>query len=301
MNSLLESIIFSSPAGVLIVNKLGKILFANEYAEQCFKAPKGRLETLSLEALIEGKHKVIHRGHVTEFFNKFQPHLMEKGRVVSGLTLQGDEVKLEIGLTPIEYDNEPVALVTFVDVTDSTEIGKLKKTNEELAVLANYDALTNLPNRQFFLKLTNKLLKTAARNNQFIALAFIDLNNFKEINDTLGHIVGDDTIKAVGRAIKQYHRKTDVSCRYGGDEFLIYFHDIKSEESGKSILMQLEKDIANINFEPVNIQVSASIGMVVTKVNESTLLEELINNADKVMYEVKNTAEQKNKVLYLAG
>lgn len=297
MVSLLESIIFSSPAGVLIVNESGDIMFANKYANECLNDSNEELHRLNISRLIGKGFNQTHQIHMANFFKEQKPRKMEGGRIIPALSLSGKKKDLEIGLSPIQYAGKPAVLVTFINVTDINLVEKLKQSHMQLERLANYDDLTQLPNRQLFNKLSGKLLQAAIRENQFVAVAFVDINNFKQINDNLGHLMGDEVIKLVAGVIKQYHRKSDVCCRYGGDEFIIYFHNIQSVNAGKVLLHQIHDTIHQLRMPANTAEVSASIGMAVTRAKKDTSLNYLIDCADQAMYQAKKSQGMETKVL----
>jgi diguanylate cyclase (GGDEF)-like protein/PAS domain S-box-containing protein len=105
------------------------------------------------------------------------------------------------------------------------DISNIKQSQQQLEYLANYDALTGLGNRNLFLTQLKVGIERAARHRRGLALIFIDLDNFKVINDTLGHDVGDQLLSEVARRLKACVRQEDIVCRLGGDEFTVYVED----------------------------------------------------------------------------
>jgi diguanylate cyclase (GGDEF)-like protein len=161
---------------------------------------------------------------------------------------------------------------------------------ESLYKLAHFDNLTSLPNRYMFFNEANKLLNIAKRKKLSFVLIFVDLDNFKEINDTLGHKYGDKVLVKVGDIIKKYFmRATDVYCRMGGDEFII-FSIQKDKDEFEKFLLDFLNEINHIEFK--NMKISASIGAIfVNNPDKSLNLEDLIKSADKIMYEVEKNGK----------
>ncbi len=178
--------------------------------------------------------------------------------------------------------------VTLRDITE------IKEKENQLKQLALTDALTHLPNRHWMNKNLPAIIGTAKKQGHQFAVLFIDLDNFKNINDTLGHNVGDTYLQAVASALQQSVRKHDHVLRLGGDEFMIMLNELDSPDVALAIaehlLMQLrEIDIlgANSNMSP-----RASIGVAFYPENATTP-EALIQAADIAMYEAKRSGKDR--------
>jgi diguanylate cyclase (GGDEF)-like protein len=162
-----------------------------------------------------------------------------------------------------------------------------KNIEKNLYLLAHYDSLTGLANRDFFHTTLSKSLLRAKRNNQTLGLMFLDLDHFKEINDTLGHAAGDYLLISVTKRLQSCVRETDTIARLGGDEFTIILDSIQQSENagmvaGKILLALAEPFL--ISNHQVNI--SSSIGIALYP-KDATNLEEMIKYADTAMYKAK--------------
>jgi diguanylate cyclase (GGDEF)-like protein len=162
-----------------------------------------------------------------------------------------------------------------------------KNIEKNLFLLAHYDSLTGLANRDFFHTTLSKSLLRAKRNNQALGLMFLDLDHFKEINDTLGHAAGDYLLISVTKRLQSCVRETDTIARLGGDEFTIILDSIQQSENagmvaGKILLALAEPFL--ISNHQVNI--SSSIGIALYP-KDATNLEEMIKYADTAMYKAK--------------
>ncbi len=170
----------------------------------------------------------------------------------------------------------------FSDIT-------IKKKAEELIwQQANYDHLTQLPNRRLFHDRLEQNIKMAHRASESLALLFIDLDSFKEINDTLGHDIGDKLLVEVALRINQCLRETDTVARMGGDEFTV----ILSQIANPIYVGKIAEDVIHRLSEPFIIEqtlfnVSASIGIAIYPTDGKNS-EELLKNADLAMYAAKN-------------
>lgn len=173
----------------------------------------------------------------------------------------------------------------FSILTDLTE---RKRAEERIHYLAYYDALTGLPNRSLLYKLVDQALLEAGRNQQHGAILFVDLNRFKPINDTLGHLVGDELIRAVARRLRETVRSEDVVARLGGDEFVVALFDIsKREHAGivaQKILAAFEAPFVVGEYE---LMVGAAIGISLFP-RDGNDTETLIRLADIAMYRAKS-------------
>src|SRR5665213_1092640 len=165
---------------------------------------------------------------------------------------------------------------------------ELKRREEELAFLATHDALTGLPNRTLILDRVEQMLARALRSQTPVAALFVDLDNFKSINDTLGHGVGDELLRAVSSRLDGVVRGTDALGRLGGDEFVVISEEL-SPEGGPELVAERLLDALKQPFKlgadkETHLTVTASIGIAV---GDHTSAEELLRNSDIAMYRAK--------------
>ncbi|CAH2714073.1 hypothetical protein BACCIP111895_01227 [Neobacillus rhizosphaerae] len=158
---------------------------------------------------------------------------------------------------------------------------QLQILNQKLKQLALYDSLTSLPNRHYFMeKLSESLL-----DDQSVSLMFIDLDGFKQVNDTYGHVVGDNILKEVAQRLKGFSNDFTFVSRLGGDEFIVMLigaNQEKSSEIAKDILRLLQLKVKDL-------MISASIGIAVSKQGDTP--SSLLKSADTAMYKVKSTGK----------
>jgi len=157
---------------------------------------------------------------------------------------------------------------------------------KELKYMAYHDPLTGLPNRRYLFELGNKYLDLAKREGKKAFVLFLDLAGFKAINDTYGHLTGDEVLKTVSRRILDRVRRSDVVARYGGDEFTILLYDMKEEY----LKFFLERILSTFR-EPIRVgnttlTVASNIG-VARFPEDGENLEELLKVADMRMYRAK--------------
>lgn len=158
---------------------------------------------------------------------------------------------------------------------------------EKIKQIACYDALTGLDNRYSLFILAEQLLKIARREQYKVGVCFIDLDQFKKINDTLGHKAGDVVLSHVGKVLQAFKRDSDVAARNGGDEFIVLFGNIHNREEIEVLLEKVHIAICQaIPFQGQQLQISASIGIAVYP-DDGTDIDELIELADSEMYRMK--------------
>lgn len=176
----------------------------------------------------------------------------------------------------------------------SIMLTKLRLMWEAETVLSRTDQLTGVMNRRAFEEIVEYEILNLQRQNSPFSLAYLDLDNFKEVNDRYGHKKGDELLKAVVVCLKENLRRTDVVARIGGDEFTIFFP--ATEQSAVKLVMQKLMDQLRSLNERNNWPTTISIG-VITSLDSNCALETTISLADKLMYEVKNSG--KNDVTYM--
>ena len=181
------------------------------------------------------------------------------------------------------------------------DVTQLKQAEEEIRLLAFYDSLTGLANRALFLDRLEKAIAGAQRTQQRFALLFLDLDQFKLINDTLGHHIGDLLLKKVAARLKANIRRTDtvsirgnrppdtVIARLGGDEFTVLLTDISKPEVAAKVAARLIREIADTyHLEGHDVSMTTSIGISVFP-EDGTEPGVLLKNADSAMYHAKNS------------
>jgi len=166
---------------------------------------------------------------------------------------------------------------------------QLKVANQHLETLANYDALTGLSNRMMFSNQLELIFNRAKRDNEKFAVLFIDLDGFKEINDTHGHDAGDTILTAVAQRIKETIRESDLAARLGGDEFVIVLANITAASDAQAIKQQIqEKILLPVPYSGTSLQINASIGFSsYPEDGDTTAL--VLKAADRSMYDAKRT------------
>jgi diguanylate cyclase (GGDEF)-like protein/PAS domain S-box-containing protein len=184
-------------------------------------------------------------------------------------------------------------ICTLIDITDR------KKSEARIQFLAEHDVLTELPNRELFVKRLDVVLANARRTGQRVAVLFIDLDRFKNINDSLGHHVGDNLLRSVSRRLLQAVRSNDTVSRLGGDEFTIILNGVGNVEDATRMI---EDRLLPLVRQPhelggLALPVSCSVGVALFP-DDGEDIETLMQNADAAMYQAK--AAGRNLVKFFA-
>ena len=234
-----------------------------------------------------------------EIYDRAMDGLWEGGlaEVEYRLTGADGEVRWVLDRMRPERRTEDGSLLVSGVVADISERKRVEaEARVQLEYAALHDSLTGLANRASFLEHLELGLKRAARTETEVAVLFIDLDNFKMVNDSFGHAAGDELLKAVGSRLQAAVRGMDVVARQGGDEFLILLSDLKSEAEGLSSARAAETVASKVRtilrepfvVEGIEIYVSASIGISLFPADGGDA-DTLLKQADVAMYSVKDT------------
>ncbi len=194
-------------------------------------------------------------------------------------------------ITPLKNKEGVVThfISTGKDVTEQT------LAQERLQFMAHHDALTELPNRILFLDRAQQALAHAHRHDRVVAILFIDLDRFKNINDTLGHEVGDDILQKLANRLSLAIREGDTVARFGGDEFVILLDDIASETNIAQVAQKVLDELAMPFFiDTQEFHITASIGISFFP-SDGDDAQALLKNADTAMYRAKDFGKNNYK------
>ncbi|WP_396332697.1 diguanylate cyclase domain-containing protein [Burkholderia anthina] len=173
-----------------------------------------------------------------------------------------------------------------------TQVSMLRAKQQELTHLAGHDPLTTLPNRLLFMEHLDAAIRHAAAVRQGLAVMFVDLDRFKQINDQHGHAAGDRTLVAVAKRLSQVLRSGDMAARLGGDEFVVLISDLRSSAVIGDIASRIQLVMAEeLEFGDRRVAVGASIGVSEYPVDGASA-EELLVKADAAMYAAKASAQR---------
>ncbi len=274
--------------GVLITNAQNRIVHVNDSFVQITGYLPHEVIGKDPKLLRSGKHD-------KHFYSQMWKQIKHNGYWQGEITnrKKNGEIYIEwLSVNAIRNDKGEVEnyIGIFSDVTHQ------RKDAQQQAYLATHDPLTGLSNRLLLNDRLEHAINHANRFNKCIAVIFCDLDDFKPINDTYGHSIGDEVLKEVAGAFKEILRKEDTVCRFGGDEFVILIEELKSFEYLQAILEKLRAISERVFIvDGIRLQVGISIGASLYP-NDADSPESLLERADEAMYRAKHGG--KNQVAY---
>ncbi len=199
-------------------------------------------------------------------------------------------VSIAIDITT-QKESQGQFINTHVKLVQQTQ--KLEKAQKELKLLASTDPMTKLFNRRYFLDMSKSILDLAKRTKSDTAVLMIDIDKFKNVNDTYGHKVGDDVLVSFSLKLKEISRKSDIVTRWGGEEFVILLAN--TNLNGASIIAEKIRKTTEdliINLEN-NQELKFTVSIGVSNVKNDMNIEASINRADEALYEAKENGRNK--------
>lgn len=225
------------------------------------------------------------------------------------LTTKGRKIDVRTTCIVTQKDGVSKRLTgIFQDISDQKAIQRqlesinfdLEKANEALQLSAQYDALTKLPNRTLLADRMQQAIAHSARHNKSVAVAFIDLDEFKAVNDSYGHSFGDEFLRKVSIKLQGVLRKSDTLARIGGDEFVAILAEIdQPSDSITTLKRMLDAVSTTINVYGKLLQVSASIGVTYFPQDNSEP-DQLLRHADQAMYLAKQQGKNRYHIFNIA-
>jgi diguanylate cyclase (GGDEF)-like protein/PAS domain S-box-containing protein len=222
----------------------------------------------------------------TVFFKGVLQAIHDKGHWTGEVALRrqsGEQFAANVSLSVIRDNN---GALTHYAVFFS-DLSYMKRSHEELRYLATHDNLTDLPNRRLFLDRLDQGVQRAKRSHRQLALFYIDLDNFKLINDSLGHHFGDELLQEIARRLLRVVRQSDTVARLAGDEFTVVAENINDLAEVRSIAEKILSCFEKVfEFQDQQLEATASVGVAVYP-DDGTDLETLMKQADAAMYKAK--------------
>ena len=269
-----------------------QIKFAGDGEEAISRSQQERIDVILLDLLLPGKNGF----EVCRILKEMEHTQNIQIVAITGLSDLDSKLKgIELGVD--DYLIKPVnmhVLRTRIKslVKKKALLDRLFNKYEMAVHSAITDKLTGLYNRRYFDYFIDLEFKRSLRENSSLALLMIDVDNFKNINDTLGHLIGDKILDKLGDLIKENIRETDLAARYGGEEFSIVMSNTDFEEAAE-IAERIRKSIEACKFDIEKLIITVSIGIALYPL-DANALQELLDKADSALYRAKR--EGKNQV-----
>lgn len=276
--------------GIMITDTEGRIIDVN--------AAFTRLTGYSRQEVVGLNPRLLKSGrHDQSFYRDMWQQLEDKGRWRGEVTNKVKDGSLREMLESISIVQDPDGQ-SHQYVALLTDIRQIKAQQQQLEQLAMFDPLTGLSNRVQLTRRLEQAMADVASCDEQIAVCFIDLDGFKQINDRLGHAAGDQLLKTVALRMNQAVRGRDMLARLGGDEFVAVLRDVDGDASIITVLDRLLKTLQEpVDWQGQPMQISASIGVCLYPTGNDILSpDQLLRHADHAMYNAKRTG--KNRYIF---
>ncbi|MHB8915586.1 MAG: bifunctional diguanylate cyclase/phosphodiesterase [Thiobacillus sp.] len=278
----LRSIVDTAMDAVVQMNAEGNITGWSGRANKIFGWSREEVMGRPLHTLIiPFQYRAPHVQGMAHFKKTGEAPVLNKPIETLALRRDGSEFHVELTISMVTWEGKSEFCAFISDITQKKEADAMIRHQ------ANYDPLTKLPNRHMFHVHLKQELLNAQRSRLALALMFIDLDRFKEVNDTLGHNIGDQLLAEVAQRLSASVRKSDIVARLGGDEFTIILSQLADATQVEIVAQNILRRLAEpftLNNETA--YVSASIGITLYP-DDSDEVEQLLMNADQAMYVAK--------------
>lgn len=297
---------------VITTDDAGYIQDFNAPAERMFGYTEEEIFGCNVKKLMPEAYSKMHDKFLNNYTSTGQTKVMGKGRALLGKRKDGSVFPIDVALTEFKLEEQRIFIGTIRDITQQKEYEnallrsqqdleervqqrtkELYEVNEKLEQLASYDTLTGLANRYLFTERFKQELAYARRHQTRLALLYMDLDGFKQINDNMGHKSGDILLKTVAERLHSVVREEDTLARLGGDEFALIANHINVPADAvliaRKIITAINQPIL-LNNQPIDIGISIGISCFP---NNGSDMETLLHYADTAMYQAKQQGKNR--------
>ena len=287
----LQMVLQNANDAYVCIDHNGVIRDWNQQAEQTFgwssqEAIGRRLD----EMIIPVTMREAHRAGLRHYLATGELNVLNRRVELTAVRRDGTPLPVEVRVSPLSIDGKTIFSAFLHDITERKQVEAIREHE------ATHDPLTGLLNRRGMFDLLSQAIARVKRTRASLALLFIDLDGFKQINDTHGHEAGDAVLREVAARLQASVRQTDTAARLGGDEFTVILENIKHGIPDANMLAQkiLETLQHPIQLDSVTATISASIGISMHHPDDERSADQLVNAADSAMYTAKHAG--KNQV-----
>lgn len=297
-NDFLKSVLNSITDTLAVIDETGRIVYVNSIWQDfglknfCLirsddwiglnylNACKDKTDEDSIK--VENGLKQVLNGEIETFYLEYPCHCVNEKRWFM------------MRITPLRVTGERRFVIIHQNITER------KLAELEVVRLSTIDSLTNVFNRRYFDEVFNKEWRRCARANAPIAVAFVDVDHFKMVNDTYGHQIGDNYLLQIATVLKQHTRRAgDITARYGGEEFVLAFNDTDINHL-RANLMSIKDDVVSLQLpnanSPTSSYVTISMGATIMYPSKHNTEADIIRHSDKLLYEAKNNGRNSIKL-----
>jgi len=303
-----SQIIQSVNMGILVLDKNLRIVFWNRWMEEHSRLRSGEVlgrDIMELYPNLEKKgfrwkaETVFKMGNFAFFSQQLHSHLIPL-HLARYLTADFEQMQQNATLSPLR---DPLGRVEYLcvsieDATDSVIYReRLESAKKDLEVMSLTDPLTNLPNRRHLMETLEREISKHGRQKRPLSIAILDVDHFKNINDSHGHMIGDKVLAGLAGIFPRHLRTYDFVARYGGEEFCVVLVNTAMEEA-LFVMERLRAAVENETFhhEGKDIRLTISIGISSNGSSGDMSMDRMLNSADKALYRAKNTSRNRCEV-----
>ncbi|MCF8026328.1 MAG: diguanylate cyclase [Desulfobacteraceae bacterium] len=289
--SLVRAINESAQDAIVVMDANGRISYWNPAAERIFDYTDDEAIGKDLHSMLApSRYKKSYEAAFPKFQRSGRGDVIGKTLELKALRKSGEEFSMELSLSGVQLEDRWHAVGIIRDISER------KEAEETIRQMAYHDSLTGLPNRKLFSDRLGIALAQAERSQTNVAVIMLDLDNLKDINDTLGHDAGDFLLKTAAERLNEAMRKSDTIARFGGDEFVLLLPELKGIEDATRVAQKIVESFRKpflINTHQLT--VTASIGIAVYP-DDGSDEASLLKNADIAMYQAKHAGRNRYQV-----
>jgi len=264
-----HKIVEMAAEGIVSIDTKGLILSFNRAAQRIFGYSEQEI------------HRDRHDGYLSRYMQTGVAHVIGKTQELQGLRKDGTAFPMDLAISEVKLGDTHLFTGMLRDISEQ------KLAQQQIEQLAHYDMLTLLPNRTLFYDRLGQAIMMAKRNHRSIALMYIDLDGFKQVNDTMGHHAGDVLLGEVAKRLRLCVRESDTLARLGGDEFTVILNDTHEREDMEMLAKKIIESIGHSFYlEGHGVNIGVSIG-IARYPDDASTTGTLLIVADKAMYSAK--------------
>lgn len=283
-----EAVVNTAYDGIITIDEQQNVKLFNDAAQSMFGYSETEIIGQPLTKLLPAKYQGKHHDYVDGFKrSQVDSRPMQTRAAVQGLRKDGSEFAIEVTISKIRIADNVEFTAVIRDISEKNQL------LEELILSSRRDPLTELYNRRYFTELLNAEMIRSKRFERGFSILMLDIDHFKSINDRFGHTCGDAALVAFAKALTNSIREVDISCRWGGEEFLVLLPEIP-KEAAMMVAEKIRKNIENLEtiYNGDLIKLTVSIGLEYFSA-EAIEMSHMINKVDKILYRAKNTGRNK--------
>ncbi len=283
----LRAVIDAALDAIVTIDESGHLVEFNPAAERMFGYTKDQVIGRPLaEVIIPPSMRAAHIAGHRRFAATGEKHILDRRLELTGMRADGSEFPVELTITSLRDKGLPFVTGFMRDISER------KQAEQEIRNLAFFDSLTGLPNRRLLIDRLQQAFATSARSRSYGAVLFIDLDNFKSLNDSRGHDIGDLLLMEVAQRLRQCVRAEDTVSRLGGDEFVVVLEELSVDlqqaiNQAKSVSEKISEVVSHpYQLQAIEHHISCSIGIGFFCGNDMPI-DELMKRSDTAMYQAK--------------